>query len=154
MADLHSITKFKEKILELILSDQECVDLIAGHHVENLPAKELRYVNVFPYAREPDVASNAMTFVCFEINLQTQYSATTCYYELQFWVFCHNSLAMVEGNGVRTDLLSARINDLMLGNPDFGIGKLTINTSYMFSPAYDYIGRITQYNPHDFIGRR
>lgn len=154
MADLHSITKFKEKILELILSDQQCVDLIAGEHVEVLPAKSLRYRNVFPYAREPEAVSDAKTFVCFEINLESAYSSTTCMYEMQLWVFTHYTLAMVEGQGCRVDLLSARINDLLLGNPDFGIGKLTINTSYRFSPAYDWTGRITEYNPYDFITRK
>lgn len=150
MATLHSITKFKQKIMELILSDQECANLIADRQVEVLPAMSLRYKNVFPYARDPDIESDAKVFVCFEVDMDSSYTGEIAEYQLSIWVFCHNSLAIVKNKGVRTDLLTARINDLLLGNRDFGIGKLTIRNSYRFSPTFDYNGRVTTYNPFDF----
>lgn len=154
MADLNSITSFKEKLLELILSDQICVDLIAGKHISTLPAKNLRYTNVFPFAREPDITSDAKTFVCFDINADATMTDSFLQYEVEVWVFCHNSLAMVQGEGVRIDLISARICDLLKQHPDFGIGKVNLKASYTFSPAFDYIGRINTFSPYDFVRRK
>lgn len=150
MASLHSITKFKQKVMELILSDQECANLIANKEVQVLPAMDLRYKNVFPFARDPDIESDAKVFVCFEVDMDSSYTGTIAEYQLSVWVFCHNSLAIVKNRGVRTDLLTARINDLLLGNKNFGIGDLTIRNSYRFSPTFDYTGRVTTYNPFDF----
>lgn len=110
------ISEVKEQLLKDILQDEVIVKLLANKTDVTLPAKALRYKQVFPWMKVPKVAEEARTFITFDVTRLPPITGATRLYQLDIWVLVHDSMMVVDKQaadslgledlrGVRTDLL-------------------------------------------------
>lgn len=149
MPFLDEITTKKENLLKTFLTDQTFVDLVSGEEGKELPALDLRYEQVFPYAWLNDTVDVAKTFVCFEVDVPSisTIAVKNCY--LYVWVFSHEKM-MRTPNGVRVDLLANRIDELLNGHTEYGFGKMKLESCLRIAPNDDYYGRVLKYSVQDW----
>ena len=67
MALCKELTEYRSKIMKLLCSDQEIVDLITDTPNSAIPDRSLMYKNIFPYAYTPDVTKDTNNYICFRI---------------------------------------------------------------------------------------
>ena len=126
---LNDLTTKKELLLKTFLNDERFVQLITNSEQVTLPAKDLRYKQVFPYGWIGDTVAIAKTFVCFDVDVPQikTIAVKDCY--LYIWVFSHKDL-MPTRDGVRVDLLASRIDWLLNAAPNMVLGVSS------WSPVY------------------
>ena len=144
MPFMTELTENKEQILKTLLYDQEFVDLVTNEEEHEVPALDLRYTQVFPYGWIAPTISDAKTYVCFDIDVTDTSTIAVSDIYMYFWVFTHNTLAMTK-DGVRVDLIAARIDRLINGSTELGFGKVKLESCVRDSPNVDYCGRIILY---------
>lgn len=146
----------KQKVLEAILSDEDCMRLILNQADVQLPALTARYNQVYPWKRVPNVQEKARTFVTFEVAIGGAANCAVRTYWLNVWCFTHESLMPIgdavgkqlgiPDRGDRIDILADKIDYLLNGSKDMGFGKLEIVGSDVFRPSNEsFVGRNLQY---------
>lgn len=153
MAHLKEITKYKNKIMEAICTNQEIVNLLKQDtDTSDITGKDMRYKRIFPYNYVPLVAEQAQTFVCFAVIAPVITKELIIDYKLVFWVFTHQDL-MRTPNGMRTDLIVSEIDKMLNGNTKYGLGKVKlVCLDIMNVPSRGYSGLYMEYNIQD-LGR-
>lgn len=146
---LKELTERKQLLFETILSDRECVNLLTNSEDHPLPALDLRYTQVFPYAWIDDTIQDAKTFLCFDLDVPRISNIAVKSVNLYIWMFSHKSL-MPTRFGIRTDLLASRVDTLLNGSTEFGFGKLSLSSVTRLSPNTDYYGRALKYTVLDW----
>ena len=123
MPHLSEFTEFKKKVINLILYDAECVELITGVENTALPAGSLLNKQVFPYDYIDETTTDAKVFVCIEVDDGDVKGPAVAGVHLWVYIAVPKILMNMEGE-IRRDALSQRIDELLNGNMDFGFGKL------------------------------
>lgn len=149
MPFLDEITKKKEALLQTFLCDQKLVDMISGQDDTPLPALDLRYNQVFPYAWLNETIDEAKTFVCFEVDIPSieTIAVKNCY--LYVWVFTHEKLMRTK-EGVLVDRIVNRVDELLNGRTEYGFGRLKLESCLRIAPNVDYYGRVLKYFVQDW----
>lgn len=128
MPMLSELESFKAKILNMIIRDPECVELISCKKGMKLPAAELVNDNIYMYDYIDDTVKDQKVFVCIEIDEGEIGNIVSRYFDIHIYVVVHKSLMdYVDDDGrggVRRDAICSRIDHLLNGSPDFGFGKL------------------------------
>lgn len=149
MPFLQDLTTKKERMLKEFLSDREVVTLLTDDETHELPAKDLRYKQVFPYAWIDETVDEAKTFICFDVDVPeiATIAVKDCY--MYVWIFTHTKIAMTH-RGVRVDLLASRIDELINGSTEYGFGKVKLVSALRFMPNSNYYGRVLKYYVQDW----
>lgn len=159
MANIRDVDEYKQKILELILSDEIAVNLISGEKSHALPAKDLIYKAVFPYDWLNTTSLTARAYVSVEANVSGVSTTAVKNCEIHILVMCHeDAMSLINSDlyhlsytgGTLRDKLSDRIDYLLNGNINFGFGKLELISAPVFDPGGRYYGRELVYMVQDF----
>lgn len=153
MGLLYPIREIKDRVIELILSDQTVVDLIADDEYKTAPAPGLMYRRVFPFLYIPETVDRASTLVCVEGNIINMRSDSVATVELIISVMCHAD-AMRTDFGNRIDALADAIDDLINHTRQNGIGKVIPQQSRYptrtYLPNYGLVAREVKYEVSNF----
>ena len=152
MPFLTELTENKEEIMKTLLSDPEFVHLVANDDEHEVPALDLRYTQVFPYGWIAPTISEAKTYVCFDIDVPGVANIAVSNIIMYVWIFTHNTLAMTP-DGVRVDLVAARVDRLLNGSTELGFGKVKLERAARESPNSDYYGRVLTYSVQNWNRR-
>ena len=125
MALLQELTDYRKKIMQMICSDQEIVDLILDKENSTVPDRSLMYSRVFPYAYTPDATKETNTYVCFRIYVPEVMNKTFKRMNICFYVFSHQDYIRTS-DGLRPDLIAGRIEALLNGSMDLGVGRVSL----------------------------
>lgn len=149
MALLQELTDYRKKIMQMICSDQEIVDLILDKENSTVPDRSLMYSRVFPYAYTPDVTKETNTYVCFRIYVPEVMNKTFKRMNICFYVFSHQDYIRTS-DGLRPDLIAGRIEALLNGSMDLGVGRVSLEGMDDISPAEQFHGIALEYSVSEF----
>lgn len=149
MPFLTELSDKKQQILKDLLSDRELVTLLTDDSTIRLPAKDLRYDQVFPYPWVDETADAAKSFICFDVTVPeiSTIAVKDCY--MYIWIFTHQRIAMTK-EGVRTDLLASRVDYLLNGSTEYGFGKVRLMSVLPYAPNANYYGKVLKYYVQDW----
>nr|DAQ86966.1 MAG TPA: hypothetical protein [Caudoviricetes sp.] len=160
MANLKEIDIYKQKIIEMLLSDDIIVQLLTSDPNRTTPAKDLVYTQVFPYDWMDLISLTAQAYICVDVDilkLSSNYAVKDC--TMTVWVMCHQQAMSLRGSdnyglsyvgGTLRDKLADRIDYLINGHGDFGFGKVNLLKAPRFDPGGQYYGRELVYYVQDF----
>ena len=134
---------------EMICSDQEIVDLILDKENSTVPDRSLMYSRVFPYAYTPDATKETNTYVCFRIYVPEVMNKTFKRMNICFYVFSHQDYIRTS-DGLRPDLIAGRIEALLNGSMDLGVGRVSLEGMDDISPAEQFHGVALEYSVSEF----
>ncbi|MEG1562305.1 MAG: hypothetical protein RR365_01010 [Bacteroides sp.] len=146
---LSELSENKEFLLKTFLSDQELVDLVSGKKGHAIPATDLRYTQVYPVAWVDGTVSEAKTFVCFDIDVNSVSNIAVKNCDIFIWIFTHKKFIFTQ-NGILIDLIASRVDELINGSTELGFGKVKLETALRWSPNSDYYGRVLKYSVQDW----
>lgn len=160
MANLREADIYKEKVIEILLSDSIIVQLLTGKEDHTLPAKDLVYNSVYPYDWIDLTSLTAKAYICvdFDIpNVSQTPAVKNC--TMTIWVMCQQEAMCLRNTvnynlsytgGTLRDKLADRIDYLINGHVDFGLGKVELVRAPRFDPGGRYHGRELVYTVQDF----
>lgn len=150
---LEDFYDYKNQLMEDILSTHEIVHLL-DKNIKIEDATKLAYSQVFPFEFVPETNQEALTYVCFDVDITKSYSSNTSrtyyYPTIYVWVFTHKSLLRLDSGGVRTDKLCAAICKKINGSYNYGLGELELQSVKRFAPMTDYQGKAMAFDAKDF----
>lgn len=138
--------------MKMLLSDEEFTKLVSNDDEHEVPATDLRYTQVFPYGWIAPTIDEAKTYVCFDIDVPGVSTIAVSNIYMYFWIFTHNTLAMTP-DGVRVDLIAARVDRLLNGSTELGFGKVKLERVSRDAPNSDYYGRVLMYGVQNWNRR-
>lgn len=145
MALLQELTDYRKKIMQMLCSDQEIVDLILNRENSTVPDRSLMYSRVFPYAYTPDETKNTNTYICFRIYVPEVMNKTVKKMGVCFYVFSHQDNIRTS-NGLRPDLIGVALERIFNGSLDLGLGRMQLEGIDDISPATDFHGIAIEYS--------
>lgn len=147
---LEDLFDYKNKLAEILCSNEEIVRLVTGSKEAPVPHYSLMYDQIFPYQFIPETVDDAQTFICFDVDVLSVDNKTTYNPALYVFAFTHKDLLRLDEGGVRTDKLACEIDKLLNGNRFFGLGELGLYSVERFVPIANYQGRILTYSMKEF----
>lgn len=129
MAKSNSIVKYKQKIMSKIINDDRIVKLINNKNIET--NEDLIYDNCYNYIRIPVSVEEEKTFICIECDIDdnSNYASSNNLINsliITIYVITHENLMRTNMGGTRTDLISARIDDILSGRKIVGLTELEL----------------------------
>lgn len=125
---LSELEEYKRRILNLVINDEDCVELITGQKGLTLPAAELVNNNIYLYDYVDETVKDQKCFVCIEIDEGDSTAPQSRYFDIHIYVAVHKSLMnYIDDNGrggVRRDAICAAIDRLINGSVDFGFDRV------------------------------
>ena len=149
MSYLKDFTDFRTNLMQAVCSDQELVNLIYNDEDHSAPDRSLPYQFVFPIPYVPETTEKASTFVCFRLSVPSVFSKTMKDVAIYVYVVTHKDLQRTD-SGLRIDRMAERIDTILNGSLDFGVGRLKLDKIDDVYPAKDYYGLILKYVNADF----
>lgn len=156
-SNLNVISDMKQTVLREILSNEEIVKIVRNSCDVVTPDMELRYTQVYPWAFMPETVEETKVFVTFEVYVPRIINCAVKEFELRIYVMVPHSMMVMDTKvcdslgldwndcGVRTDVLTDKIDYMLNGSEDMGFGKLELKSSQPFSPGEKYAGRMLTY---------
>lgn len=152
MGALFKLRAYKDQLIETIVNQPSIISAITDEEEPSIPATNMIYKNIFPYAYIPETADEAKVFVCIEANVLNANTDAICDIELFVFVICHDSMMRTDF-GTRVDAVADAIDDFLSHSEEYGIGKVTLNPRspivYTY-PNYEFYGRKVSYFIPDF----
>lgn len=151
MAFMDELQIYKQSVLEILWRSDDIKSIIQNSAgLDNMTYAQFRkYVK--NYAKNPDTIKEKGVYILFEVDPEQIHNPTTMSYRLSIWVVISEELMeQREQNGVLSDILIAKIDRLLNGNTQFGIGKLGLSASKGFNVPVGFYGRYVTYVSEDF----
>lgn len=149
--DLTEFFDYKNRLMKELCSNEDIVKLITENEDARVPNHQLAYTNIHPYRYVPDTASEAKTFICFDMDILTVPSKTYYVPMIYIWIFSHNSkLRLKNGGGLLIDRLCIDVAKMLNGSRFYGLGELMLESTQVFKPTNDYMGREMIFKALDF----
>lgn len=139
---------YKNRFMQDLLTDEKIVSLIDPNHNCENPI-DMVYDNVNPFEFYPETLEQGKVYVCCDVDVTSTGGKPYYSLALYVWVFAHKSLLRLPEGGVRTDALCAAIDDKINGSPNYGLGKLKLQSSKRFPIMADYSGKMLVYAASD-----
>lgn len=137
MAVADAISDWKNKAIELVISQDEIMELLDMDEVE---ADDPMYARIFPYNHIPQTIEETKVYITFTVNIpKITFNKVWAYPRLTVRVIAHQERMKLNMSGVsatRIDYIAKLIVNLLTKN-DFGYGKLKLATNY--EDLYNYI---------------
>lgn len=142
MPMLSELEEYKRKIVNLIVNDRDCVDLISCRNDLALPAASLVGDNIFLYDYVDETVKDQKVFICIEIDESDYINPQSRLFDLHIYVIIHKKLMdFIDDKGrgcIRRDSLCESIDHLLNGRTDLGFEKVTAayGTRLIFSDDF------------------
>ena len=149
MSYLSDFTEFRTNLMQAICSDQDLVNLIYNDDEHVAPDRTLPYRYVFPIPYVPETTEEASTYVCLRLSVPTVQSKTVKDVAIYIYVVTHKDLMRAKG-GLRIDKMAERVDAILNGSTNYGLGRLKLDKIDDVYPAKDYYGLILKYVNADF----
>ena len=135
--------------MQLLCSDQEIVDLVLHKSNSTVPDRSLMYSRIFPYAYTPDATKETNTYICFRIYVSEVMNKTFKKMGICFYIFSHQDYIRTN-NGLRPDLIAVRIENLLNGSMELGVGRISLEGMNDISPSDNFHGIALEYIVSEF----
>lgn len=149
MVLLKELSQYRKRIMQMLCSDGEIVDLILDQEHSTVPNRSLMYSRIFPYAYTPNITKETNTYVCFRIYVPEVMNKTFKKMGICFYIFSHQDNIRTE-DGLRPDLIAERIEALLNGSIDFGVGRVALEGMDDISPSENFHGVALEYTVSEF----
>jgi len=147
MAFLEELSKYKEKVVEILISDMDLCKAVYYNNQNFLDQDDfdtslLIYNNIFPFRFIPDAAQTQKTFITLTFGRITASSSTIKSERFCLNVFTHRDLFRTDYNATRVDFIINKIDQLMnrkrsllgLGQLEFGyLDDIVVNDMFQGS---------------------
>lgn len=156
---LAKVSEYRSKIMKMILDDQEVAKALY-YNVPNFLSQPdldedirygMSYINIFPFIYVPDTKDEAMTFISMSIQMNRQgddFQAGS----ITLNAMTHQSLMRTVYGQSRTDFISYKLEQILNGARDFGLGDLRYNSSGDTVVSNSkFVGVVNNYDNLDFI---
>lgn len=159
MANIKDADIYKQKIAEMLLSDDIVVKLLTGEDSPVVPAKDLMYDVVYPYDWMDNTSLTAGAYVCVDVDIPSVSTKNVKNCTITIWVMCHQNAMCLRGTnmynlsyvgGTRRDKLCDRIDYLLNGCTNIGLGQVELIRANRFDPGGMYYGRELVYHVQEF----
>ena len=165
--NLYERIDIDEEMFRTFLSNKSIVALLTNTSTTPIPAKDLRYKNVFPYEHVPDTSIETGVYITFDTEVIDVPTSASKRIYLYVYVMCHQSMMNVDSataalmgiqdRGPRKKILAAKVDEAINGlvNEDW-IGKINLVETKLVTPAPGYCGDCLVYEILDFnrVGER
>lgn len=136
------IGSYKNELMYQLLNDNDIVRLLDPNGEFEYP-DDLMYDRIFPYGRVPLTEQEVKAYITVTCDVKELARNNTMirYVQLVVRVISHVEIMQVENRGVdRIDLIGARIDKVLNGSNNFGIGPLDIvsNKEYTLDDSHFY----------------
>ena len=143
------LTEYKETLCRLFVNSDDIRALLKTND-DTIKKKDLVYKQIFPYTYLPDIQKEENIYLCFDIEVPRINSNSNIMKDVVIYVdaLVHQSF-METSEGIRTDLFANKIDELLNGSKDFGMG-LALASLRRFHEEGTYFGIELQYVARDF----
>lgn len=135
--------------MEDLLTNKNIVTLL-NENIQFEDAKKLAYKQVFPCEYIPETAQEGLTYICFDVDIQSPEGKTFLFPTLYIWIFAHESKLRMPEGGIRTDKICSEISELINGSRRYGLGQLNLYSVRRFAPMTDYPGKVMTFKTKDY----
>lgn len=125
------VGEIRNKILNVLTENEDIVKCLKYNTPDFLDKpldfepKELVYKNIFPYMRVPDVSETENTFITMLFkNFKLMDNGHYRIGSIWIYVITHKNLMRTNYGLLRSDFLLNKIDTLLNGSRDFGLGRL------------------------------
>lgn len=158
----YEIVEYRDTIINIISNDEIMAKLLGYADVEE--AQDMLYDTLFPHEFLPDVQTTAKRYVAFDIQ-ETLDPRNKTFRDLKiyFYIGCHidrikyKETDFVDANGKKGsknflwyDRMVMRIDELFNNENVFGVGNLTLERNYPYTPQNVFRGRMLVFSISDF----
>lgn len=137
MAVANAISEWKDKAIQLVLSQDDIMNLLEMDEIE---ADDPVYTRIFPYNHIPQTIEETKVYITFTVDVpKITFNKVWAYPRMTVRVIAHQSRMKLDLAGVsatRIDYIAKLIVNLLTKN-DFGYGKLHLATNY--EDLYNFI---------------
>lgn len=142
---LKDIGAYKNHIVTAFLNSPDILELMLGKGYTEEDAENIVYKQIFPYLYVDEVQTNTKSYLCVEVNVSSQPTASVKNMMITVWCYCHKDIMKYSKNGylgTRADILADMAEMAIRGVArDFGIGKLKLSSVEYMYPHREYYGR-------------
>lgn len=156
---LNDIGLCKQKLLTAFVNSNEICELLFNkkQYTEE-DVENLIYTQVFPYLYTDETQTETLTYLCFEIDVQSSsnnktMSGTIKNLKMIIFAYCHKDIMDYHKEGyygTRVDILANMAERQLRDSYDFGIGKPELVSVTNLFPNNNYYGRQLVYNVPEF----
>jgi hypothetical protein len=151
---LKDIGTYKNKLLSLVLADENITELFLGkdYTTEN-PSEELLHKNIFPYLFADESQTDKKTYLCMDVDISKTVHNSYKTMKIIIWCYSHqNDIPSLRDGTVQTkpDYLAEIIDGLLRNSRNFGIGRLTLESTIHIEPSKEHYGRQLIYTCPEF----
>lgn len=108
-----AIIKYKQKLMSKIVNNKAIIGLVDKEYINS--ADELIGKNLFNYIRIPNTEEEEKTYICLEVDIPEVYSDENYMFgklEIIVYIITHQNLMDTNQGALRTDLISAYIDEM------------------------------------------
>lgn len=142
---LKDIGSCKQKLLTTFVnSDEICKLLLNKQSYSEDESENLIYTQVYPYLYTDETQTEALTYLCFEVDVTKFPTDSVKNLNLIVLAYCHKNIMKYSQKGyygTRVDILADMIERKLRDLYDFGIGKPELVSVTNFFPNNKYYGR-------------
>lgn len=113
-------------------------------------AEKLAYTQVFPYEYIPATIQDGLTYICFDVDVQSVSNKTFLEPVLYVWVISHRSTLRLPEGGVRPDKICSEVCKVINGSRYYGLGELNLYSVKRSAPTTDYQGKLMTFYAREY----
>lgn len=155
---LKDIGSCKQKLYTSFINDSDICELLLNKQLYTDDEREnLFYNQIFPYLYAEDSQNEALTYLCYEIDIPAlndkTLGRTIKNMKMIILAYCHKDIMRYAKNGhcgTRADILADMIEGKLRNSYDFGIGKPELISVTNFFSNNKYYGKQLVYNVPEF----
>lgn len=148
--NLDEFFEYKNQLMKDLCCNEEIVKLITDNENPVVPNSSLAYSQIFPYEFVPETVDNGHTILCFDVDVLRVDNKTIYTPVVYIWIFTHKSKMRLPSGGIRTDMIAAKVDQMLNGSRFYTMGTLDLESVERFVPITDYQGRVLSYIGKDF----
>lgn len=149
MPNLSEYNEYKKILVNAIINDITCVNLITNTTGTELPAFSLiddeytiNQIHLYDYI--PETTTEKKTHVCIEVLDGTTFTQNVSGFYIQIDVIVPEALMVMRGE-IRLDSLASAIDTLICGNTSYGFGCVQRKNGEVGVPIDGFRGRTLRY---------
>lgn len=164
---LKDIGLIKNRILPLLLNSADILEALlgSGYTEEQVWGKEgddddygIVYRQIFPYLYIDGAQTEALSYLCYEVDVPQIPTGTIKEMKIIIWAYCHRDCMKYSKKGflgTRADILADAVERELCDYQKFGIGRLHLDSvTYLNSSNTAYYGRQLIFTIPDFKAKQ
>ncbi len=134
MADGYEVANYRSSIVEIFINDKVLAELILNRTITTIDDSDLQTEltrhHIFPYLKKPDFQDTSSVVILVGIkDNQSRRNSSFVEFEITIYCIAHEDIIKIpkgkpHSGCLRTDLMCARIRELLFEKQNFGLGEL------------------------------